>query len=284
MKYQVTLTVAEGKRLIAKAVAGLDEVRRALTGGRILLISGTTVSAVSVELGFGPLWISGRIDPSGTRTAGADHVTGNRALLVTGGNAQGVDTDVERAAGSLGSDDLIITGANILDNHGCAALALAAPGGGPRGRALRTAAEAGVPVVIACGLEKLVPSSVQEAVRAADRMSVHGSMGAAIDLLPVQGRVVTERESFGLMFGIDATVIASGGILGAEGSKTFVLQGPPAKVTEAVRVVRELKGRGTSGLEESMAQCFPGCAHCARHEGCSYLHGRRLSTPGSSRC
>ncbi|MEW6723349.1 MAG: hypothetical protein AB1331_00295 [Bacillota bacterium] len=47
---QVTITVPEGKRLIARAICRLPEVTQAYAAGRILLKGGTTVSAVSEEL------------------------------------------------------------------------------------------------------------------------------------------------------------------------------------------------------------------------------------------
>ena len=68
-KVQVTLTGNEGKRLIAKAAVRMPEIQERLEKNKILLCGGTTVSALSEELGFGPLRISGRIDASGTRTA-----------------------------------------------------------------------------------------------------------------------------------------------------------------------------------------------------------------------
>ena len=70
MKVQFTLTVAEGKRLIARGIASLPEVRKAMAEGLILLKGGTTVSALSEELCGMPLRISGRITPRGTVSAG----------------------------------------------------------------------------------------------------------------------------------------------------------------------------------------------------------------------
>ena len=60
-KVQVTLTANEGKRLIAKAAGRMPEIQNRLKNHKILLCGGTTVSALSEELGFGPLRISGRI-------------------------------------------------------------------------------------------------------------------------------------------------------------------------------------------------------------------------------
>ncbi len=86
MKCQFTLTVSEGKRLIAKAIASLPEVRKALSDGMILLKGGTTVSALSEELCGQPLRISGRVTPRGTVSSGAAEPEGAHSLLLRRGS------------------------------------------------------------------------------------------------------------------------------------------------------------------------------------------------------
>jgi hypothetical protein len=49
MRTQITLTVAEAKRIIAKGIAGLPVVKAALETGNIFLKGGTTVSAPAVR-------------------------------------------------------------------------------------------------------------------------------------------------------------------------------------------------------------------------------------------
>lgn len=69
-KAQVTLTGNESKRLIAKAALTYPKIQSCMhDGNKLLLVGGTTVSALSEEMGFGPMRISGRIEASGTRTA-----------------------------------------------------------------------------------------------------------------------------------------------------------------------------------------------------------------------
>lgn len=82
-KVQLTLTGNEGKVLIAKAAAKLPQVQECLACARLLLAGGTTVSAFSEELGYGPLRISGRIDASGTRTALNMNSVSNFSKLVS---------------------------------------------------------------------------------------------------------------------------------------------------------------------------------------------------------
>jgi len=50
MKKQVVLTVAESKRLIAKGVAALPQVQRAMKEGMLVVATGTTNAYVLQEL------------------------------------------------------------------------------------------------------------------------------------------------------------------------------------------------------------------------------------------
>ena len=289
MKIQITLTVAGGKRLIARAVASLPQMAQALQSGRVLLVGGTTVSAVSEELGHVPLWISGRIDPSGTRTAGQDtHDTIPHTLLITQGRSENADTKEKAVIGSLVSGDLIVSGANVLLASGeitspanflptlsafpgVAALALAAPKGGTRAEALRLADERDVPIVIACGLEKYLPGKIDVIAAAADRAGTSLAMGAAIKLLPLRGQIITELEALHLLFGVEATVIAGGGILGGEGSRVFSVSGPEENCRQVIAYARTLVKAVSSGAAPSFIPCRPPCRHCGRHVSCVYL-------------
>lgn len=90
MKAIISLTVPEGKRLIAKAVVHLPEVKRARETGKILLKGGTTVSAIAQELVGAPLRISGRVTPRRTAVGAgpvrrSPHDAGARIALVQGG-------------------------------------------------------------------------------------------------------------------------------------------------------------------------------------------------------
>ena len=49
-RIQFSLTVSEGKWLIAHAIADMKEVRDAIAGGRIVLKGGTTVSLSLIHI------------------------------------------------------------------------------------------------------------------------------------------------------------------------------------------------------------------------------------------
>ena len=220
-KVQVTLTGNEGKRLIAKAAVRMPEIQERLEKNKILLCGGTTVSALSEELGFGPLRISGRIDASGTRTA-LKKAKAPHNLLLDQGKGVNVDGSIQKVAESLNDKDLVVVGANAIDPMGRAALAFAALGGGSRGYALHGAYMQGVPMLILAGINKLIPD-LGAAQAHSGRAGIDLSMGAAIGLYNLFGPVITELKAFEILFGVEAVVIAGSGFGTGDGTRTFCL-------------------------------------------------------------
>ena len=269
MQVQVTLTVAEGKRLIAKGVAALPEVQVALGKGKILFKGGTTVSAVAEEIAGVALKISGRISPRGTRTSGAD-IVGRHCLLLNNGRWEYVDDYLKKVVMQLGPEDVVVIGANALDAQGGAAMMIGAPLGGAPGEVIAGILSGGAQVVIPVGLEKLIPGSVYDAIRAAGRTRTEKAMGMAVGLVPLTGRIVTESIALTLLSGVRCTVIGKGGIFGAEGATTMVVEGPAAEVEKAFAMVQAIKGADAPGLAESFPECVPGNRTCRNHVGCVY--------------
>ena len=270
MKAQVTVTPSEGKRLIAKAIAALPEVRAALASGRVLLKGGTTVSAVAEELCGCPLRISGRVSPLGTKASGSTTKEAPHSLLVERGQMRNVDDVLEETVERMVEGDVAVVGANAIDVYGNAALMAGAPLGGPPGRVLSGLLAQGVEVIIAAGLEKLIPGRIEDAVRAAGRAGTRVAMGMAVGLMPICGRLITEREAIPILAPVSCTVIGAGGILGAEGSVTLVLDGEREAVLRAFDLVRALKGATLSGVEDSLVECAPGSTACKTHLCCVY--------------
>ena len=267
-KVQVTLTGNESKLLIARAALRLPEVQHALAHSKVLLIGGTTVSALAEALGYAPMRISGRIVASGTRTAPTT-LQSAHSLLIQDGKAVNADKQIRQIVEEMTEKDLIIVGANAMDPHGRAALAFASVDGGSRGYALHDAHLRGVPMRILCGLNKLVPD-LGPAVEHSGWSDIEASMGAAIGLYPVSGSIVTEIEAYEILCGVQAVVIAGDGIASGAGSRTFVLIGEEETVRQAWELTRTLKGARLSGDRDSLAQCYGGCDACGRHVGCMY--------------
>lgn len=270
MRAQVTVTVAEAKRLIARAIASMPEVSRAMETGQILLKGGTTVSAVAEELAGIPMRISGRISPQGTKT-GTGGDSAPHSLLLEKGVPRNIDGAFADVVATMGAEDVAVTGANALDGSGRAALMAGAKLGGMAGRGLSGLMAQGCHIIIACGLEKLIPGSIDDAVRSAGIMGTAWSLGMSVGLIPLQGQVVTEKDALERLFEVKCTVIGAGGIAGAEGSTTMVVEGEPSEIEKAVQEVLSLRGAVTSGSQGSLAEeCEGGIVACKRHEVCAY--------------
>ncbi len=269
MMIQITLTVPEAKRLIAKAIVRRIDVKKAMKSARVLLKGGTTISAVAEELIGIKLRIGGRVSPQGTMNAlkRQDHP---HCVLIDGDEITEIDKSITKVTGKLGADDLIIVSANAIDIHGNAAMMAAAPLGHYPGKALAGFSSQGSKVIVAVGLEKLIPGTIRDAILSSGRMRVDKSMGAAIGLIQLTGEIFTEKEAIESLADVKATVIGAGGIQGAEGSTTFVIEGDETEIDTVFDVVRDIKGASTSGTEESMEECEGGCPQCARHRACIY--------------
>ncbi len=269
MKAMVALTVPEGKRLIARAVVQMPEVRRAREEGKILLKGGTTVSAIAEELVGTPLRISGRISPRGLRSARVicDAV---HNMLIEGPGWRCVDDNLSETARRLKRGDVLIIGANLIDAQGGAAIMAGARFGGYAGQYLTALMAEGIPIIVAAGLEKLIPGSVQDAIRVSGRHQVDLSVGMAIGLMPVCGKVVTEVEAVKLLAPVECQVVGKGGVEGAEGGVTMAIWGEDAAVKSIFRLVLELKGATTSAVPESMVECVGASDRCKDHRSCVY--------------
>lgn len=274
-RIQLTLTVAEGKKLIGKGIAALPEVKEALQNGQILFKGGTTVSAVAEELAGIPLKISGRISPRGTRGSLHREIQGH-CLLLTKGQAQLADGKLPALVETLKPTDVVIIGANAIDSEGYAAMCMGAPRGGPPGEVIIGLLGNGAKVIIAVGLEKLIPGRIKEAVMATGRNAIDQSQGMAVTLVPLVGQVFTEREAIQALAEVICTVIAKGGIDGAEGATTMVIAGEFSEVVKIAQVVNEIKGCTTSGIAQTLSECEPSGPGCGQHKGCIYRSGRQI--------
>ena len=278
MRIQITLTSPEGKRIIAKGIHALPRVREILKKGKIALKGGTTVSAVCEELCGQPLSISGMITPKGTLTSRFKHeINLPHGLLLDKGKLIPLDS-VEawkKEAPFLTPEDLVITGANAFDTHGHAVIMAATYAGGRSLPAFQELLIEGVPFLIAAGLEKLAPGNLWEKVPLVGRKKADYSYGAAVGLVPLHGEIFTEVEALQALARVSAFVIGKGGIHGAEGSTTFLVEGPEKEVEKIDAVYQQVKGAGLSGDPRNLIPCERGSLSCKHHVGCLFKKGLR---------
>ena len=248
---QFFLTVNEGKWLIARAVAGMERVQRALRSGKVILKGGTTVSCISELLVGYPLKISGRMTPEGAMP-NRTYTEQAYGILIENGQIRGIDAEVDTLMPDMGPGDVVLAGANLFDVHGAAAILAGSPGGFRWGRATAAMISEGADVIIPVGLEKLIPGSVNEAMKTARRQGIRYHDGMACGLFPLVGDIVTEIEAVKLLADVEPCVIGRGGIQGAEGGTLFQVSGPEAEVERLREIVSLCKNQKIGGDPASL--------------------------------
>ncbi len=266
---QVVVTVLQAKRLIAQAVLELPAVQTARRSGRIVLKSGTTVSAIAELLDIPPLRLGGRITPDGARAAKRMAAAPHIAVWQQGRWRSADATLAEEIAG-MGPGDVFITGANAIDGQGMAGLLAGIEGGSAAGKAMNGLLSEGIDTIIAVGLEKLIPGSIIDICRKAGRKRVDKAMGMAVGMLPVFGQIVTEKDALEILTGVRATVIAAGGIGGAEGATTMLVEGDEDQVDKVFELIATVDKAATSGDPDSLIACDIGGSACKHHLACMY--------------
>lgn len=88
-------------------------------------------------------------------------------------------------------------------------------------------------------------------------------------LVPLVGEVVTEQAVLSALFSLSVTPIACGGISGAEGATTLVLDGSADNVRQAVEWVVSIR-ENMDTTQENVVECYKGSAGCASHKNCAW--------------
>jgi hypothetical protein len=237
------LTVAEGKRLIAKAVADLPEVKKAMKEGIVIICRGTTNTYVAEEIlgeefEHGP-FTTGKIYPS---TDAKKVSRGNPISEIVLINGQwDKDMSFTDALQKLRAGDVVIKGANALDyENKLAGVCIGAPDSGTTGKFMPYVVARKAHLIIPVGLEKQVTT---------DLVTLSAKMQEPIEYLSyvpsmflLNGKIVTEIEAIKTFADVEAFDGASGGIGGAEGSSWLVVRGERAEVEKALKAIESVQG------------------------------------------
>jgi hypothetical protein len=243
LKALVVLTSSECKRLIGKGVAALPEVRKALKSGLVVIIKGTTNSYVAEEILGQP------VDKTNFRRGvvlpgllGGAPPAERQIPDVIIEKGKVVDLTLAEAVQKLRGGDILMKGANALDLLGMAGVYVGSETSGTIGLSIGTLMARGVNFIVPVGLEKLVPTPIQDIVMEVGIDRIDLSTGLKLGMMPVIGRVITEIEAFEVLTGASATNIGGGGVNGAEGSRTFLLSGSEKEVKKGFEFAKEIIG------------------------------------------
>ncbi len=238
----VMLVPRESKRLIAKGVLALPEVKRVLDNGYFVVSRGVTPAYILEEL-------TGQQQDKANCTAGI--VTGNRLASVLEEDRLGPwvfkdgkisEEAAPQALANFRSRDVSVKGANAVDPQGNIGVLAADAAGGTVGGIWGTITARGAHWVAPVSLERLIPSVIEAAQYCGNHLWDY-TMGQAAGLMPVvNAKVVTEIQALELLTGVTAIHIASGGVAGSEGAVVLALTGEESVVKKAFELVESVKG------------------------------------------
>ncbi len=251
----MAFTPAESKRLIARAVVAMPEVKAALDRGRVIVTGGTTDAYVAEEI-LGKLvpreyYIKGNIAQGMLCTTHRSDDWIKPYVFVDGSP---VDRDPSEVLKEFDARDVFIKGANAVDPQGHAGILLGSAVGGTIGGALGILAARGSHLIVPVGLEKLIPSVI-DASRKCGIKRLRYPEGGTVGFMPlVSATVVTEVEALRTLCGVQATQVASGGIGGSEGTVVLVVEGADERVQAAFDLWASLKGEQSIPLSPITAR------------------------------
>ncbi|KIX14214.1 hypothetical protein [Dethiosulfatarculus sandiegensis] len=263
MKAVFTLTPAESRRLIAKAVAQLEEVQDALKEAYVVINGGTTNGYVAQEL-------AGKTEIRPERfTAGTNS---HRLMCVTEASRRDpLPVILEKGKVSdkttpqvlnehFHPKTVLIKGANAVDAYGNVGVAIGGFDGGTMGATAGIAISQGLKFVVPVGLEKMVPS-VEEAAEAVGAKTFDYTMGADFGMWIIPNAIViTELEAFDILADVDAIHVASGGVGESAGAVVLAVTGEDEDVKKAISLVESIKGEpALPGFKGDCENCRYAC-------------------------
>ncbi len=248
MKACVVLKPSASKRLIAKGVAALPVVKRALSSGTVVITLGTTNGFVAEELLGRPIdrgvFAAGFVDGRWNLNARIDEA---KEIVLREGKP--TEVPAKELIDSLSTGDVVIKGGNALDPWGTVGVLLGASSGGTVGRYLPPALARGVEIVIPIGLEKTIHASVTDLAIELGSGRIDLCMGLPAGMHPLVGRVVTEIDALETLFAVDVMQVAAGGVGHGAGSVSLLIKGEDKAVQAAFELVRSLVSEADPHLQ-----------------------------------
>lgn len=244
VRSELSLTVSESKRLIAKGTAAAPVVQTALAKGIVVIATGSTNSYVVEEI------MGQEIDKTAYRSGLTLPSRPARKLefapeimpdVVLRDGVQDPSLDRFSALAHLGAGDVFIKGANAL-NHSlkqCGIL-IGDPNGGTIGAAIGNLVGRRARLVMPVGLEKSVNADLHETARYVnepDDWQVEYP-----HMMTVTGDIITEIEALNILAGVTVRHMASGGVGGAEGAVWLSIEGSKQALERTSSIIDTIRG------------------------------------------
>jgi len=240
---QIILTVAESKRLIAKAVAQMPIVKAALQNGMVIIAKGTTNTYVAEEILGEKIehgsYVYGRTYPAKNAVKLEPKTTTPEFILINGKVQDGLS--LEEAVKQLKPGDVVIKGANALDyNSKTAGVCIGSPTGGTSGKIMPYVVGSKAHLIIPIGLEKQVAGNPLDIAN--EMRKPIESLNAVPSMFFLTGHIITEIEALQAFADVTVFQAAAGGIGGAEGAVRLICRGTRPQVEKAMKIAEQVQG------------------------------------------
>ena len=237
----VVLPPDTARSLIGKAVAALPQLKRAMANGRIIIAGGgTTRHVVRALLGEDPGhaafaigWIH---DGEFAETPVTERGPGPYLIEESRVSRGWPGPLLER----FDRGDIYIKGANAIDADGNVGILLGSPTGGSIGSALPILYARGAELIVPVSLQKLVPSIPAAGGKLGQRR-LSRATGAPLGYMPIMAgfaTVITETDAVRILYGLNATMVAAGGVGSCEGATILHVEGNASKVEALFEAIR----------------------------------------------
>ena len=235
----VNLTVAEGKRLIAKGIANHPQVKERMKKGTIVILTGSTNTYVAEELvnlneprGS---FVLGYITPKDAPNF-KEGVQPTKDITIIDG--EWVDMPYEEALKNARKGDIVFKGANMLNYEKKQTdLCIGSVDGGPARHARETEADLFIPI----GLEKETSGDLSDFVDILTNKP-EGISSPRVWLHPSNAIIYTEIEAIKTVASVNVIPFAVGGIAGREGGISLAIYGNKDEVQKALDLVASVQG------------------------------------------
>lgn len=230
---QFLITPATGKRLIAQALVKHYAIKKTFKKGTLVIVAGTTNGYVAEEIlsmlkqgdGFSrKRFFRGIVLPDKIPRTNAGRLkdeTGfpGDVVIVDGEWQKGLT--IFDVVDDLKEGDIILKGANALNiSSKQVGIYIGHPQGGTILAALQAHLGRRVKLILPVGLEKRISEDINAIAWKLNQPDIKGPR-----MLPLTGEIITEIEAIKILTGAQATLVAGGGVAGAEGSVYLALDG-----------------------------------------------------------
>lgn len=238
------LTPAAGKQLIAKAISARADMKTALEAHTVVVVAGTTNSYVAKLLleSIGETTFDQRGFYRGINCPGKwvreVQSTDEDVVIQKGKWQQGMT--IYDVSESLGSDDIILKGANAVDlKTGQAGVMIGNRTSGTMAPISAAVMGRRTLLITPVGVEKRVEEPIPYLAQICNRPGAAG-----FRLYPSPGEVVTELDALRQLTGVVPHLLTGGGVCGYEGGNYFVCEGSQEQLNASMTLINTVRNEG----------------------------------------